>query len=69
MRGKDGEKKANTKWINQGNSNIKYFHTLINWRRLENEIKGIEIQGEWCEESNKVEGKVGEHFEDELTRG
>jgi len=28
-------------WIKQGDSNSKFFHTSIKWRRMRNEIKGV----------------------------
>jgi len=34
--------------------NSKFFHGTIRWRRLKNEVKGVEVDSQWCEESQIV---------------
>lgn len=54
--------KARVNWLEQGDTNSKYFHSRIRWRRIKNELKGVEIQGGWCEDPTKVKETVKEFF-------
>lgn len=54
--------KARNKWLKEGDSNSRYFHDLINRRRKRNEIIGIDINGEWCEEVSDVKSGIFEFF-------
>lgn len=54
--------KSRDKWIKEGDENTKYFHNLVNWRRRKNALKGLDIQGNWVEESAAVKSKVREFF-------
>lgn len=54
--------KSRDKWIKEGDENTKYFHNLVNWRRRKNALKGLDIQGNWVEESTAVKSKVREFF-------
>ena len=40
--------KARVKWLKEGDSNSNYFHRLINYRRRQNVIQGLFINGVWC---------------------
>ena len=42
--------KARVNWLKNGDSCTRFFHTSLRWRRLRNEVKGVEIGGRWCEE-------------------
>ncbi|XP_068501097.1 uncharacterized protein [Phaseolus vulgaris] len=46
--------KARSTWFKYGESNSKFYHSLIRWRRLMNEVKGVEIDNQWCEEPETV---------------
>ena len=35
--------KARANWIKHGDMNYKFFHSAIRWRRLKNEVKGVEV--------------------------
>ncbi|XP_068475160.1 uncharacterized protein [Phaseolus vulgaris] len=41
--------KARANWFRSGDSSTKFFHTSLRWRRLRNEVKGVEVGGIWCE--------------------
>jgi len=45
---------ARIKWMQQGDINSKYFHSKIRWRRIKNELKGVDVNGMWCEDPNKI---------------
>jgi len=56
---------ATCEWLRHGDSNSKIFHSTIKWRRMKNEIKGINIQGYWCEKTFKVKFAVHDYFEED----
>jgi len=61
------KQKSRAKWIAKGDSNSKYFHSLVNWRRNKNEIKGVECLGKWCDKPEVVKGLVKDYFKERLT--
>ncbi|XP_027905898.1 uncharacterized protein LOC114165485 [Vigna unguiculata] len=46
--------KAKVKWLEQGDINSKYFHSKIRWQRSMNELKGVDMDGVWCEDPAKI---------------
>jgi len=38
--------KSRLQWTEKGDMNSKFFHGRIRWRSLNNEIKGLHINGE-----------------------
>lgn len=56
--------KSRDRWIKEGDSNTKYFHNVINWRRRVNELRGLLIQGNWVDEPTIVKREVKSFFED-----
>jgi len=57
------KQKARADWFTKGDMNSKFFHSKLRWRRLNNGIKGIFINGEWCEDPYQVKIEVRKHFE------
>ena len=55
--------KAMLKWIEHGDTNSKYFHSRIRWRRITNELKRVELNGLVCEDPEKVKQKVRQAFQ------
>jgi len=55
--------KARLKWIEQGDNNSKYFHSRIKWRRVTNELRGVDMDGIWCEDHVKVREEVRQVFQ------
>lgn len=55
--------KSRDKWIREGDSNTKYFHNSINWRRRINSLRGLLDDGVWVEDPRLVKAKVKEFFE------
>jgi len=37
------QQNSRIKWLEQGDSNYKYFYSMIEWKGRKNEIKGVEI--------------------------
>ena len=59
--------KARVNWMKNSDSNSKYYHLIIRWRRLRNGIKGVEVGGIWTEEPQVVQMEEKKLFEDRLS--
>jgi len=57
------KQKSRVKWIGKGDMNNKFFHSRLRWRSINNDIKGLLIEGERCEEPEKVKCEVKKYFE------
>jgi len=55
--------KSRVQWLEKGDLNSKFFHSKLRWRRLNNDIKGFVLDGEWCEDPHRVKNAMREHFE------
>lgn len=54
--------KARIRWLREGDVNSKMFHKAISLRRFTNNLMGLEIEGAWTEEPNRVKQAVREHY-------
>ena len=61
--------KSKAIWLKEGDSNIKIFPSIINWKRRKNLIKGLEEEGVWEEDPLKVKEEVRRYFERFLEEG
>jgi len=57
------KQKSRVEWIEKGDMNSKFFHSKLRWRRLNNEIKGLQTNGVWCEEPDRVKSEVRKFFD------
>jgi len=55
--------KARINWLKYGDCCTKFFHSSLRWRRIRNEVKGVEIRGFWCEEPCTVRSEAKKLFE------
>jgi len=55
--------KARTNWLKNGDYCTKFYHSSLRWRRLRNEVKGVEVGDQWCEEPCTVWGEAKRFFE------
>jgi len=55
--------KARTNWYKYGDSCSRFFHSSLRWRRLRNEVKGVEVGRFWCEEPSFVQSEAKKLFE------
>ncbi|XP_068466460.1 uncharacterized protein [Phaseolus vulgaris] len=46
--------KARNNWLAFGDSNSKFYYSVIRWRKLRNEVKGVDMGGVWCAEPEVV---------------
>jgi len=57
------KQKARVNWFKHGDSNLKYYHYIIRWRRLRNAVKGVDVGGQWSEDSEVVRREVKTLFD------
>jgi len=55
--------KARVNLCKYGDTNSNFYHSAIIWRRLRNEVKGVEIESQWCEEPEVVRREAKSVFE------
>jgi len=56
--------KARVNWLKHGESRSRYYHSILRWRRLRNDIKGVEFGGQWCEEPEVIKKEAKKLFQD-----
>ncbi|GJS28094.1 RNA-directed DNA polymerase, eukaryota [Tanacetum coccineum] len=44
------QQKARIKWDTEGDENLKFFHAIVKRRYNKNNIRGLIIDGDWCED-------------------
>ncbi|GJW78885.1 RNA-directed DNA polymerase, eukaryota [Tanacetum coccineum] len=59
---RDNLQKAKVKWAVEGDENTKYFHGIINKKRVNLSIHGIMVDGEWIVEPMRVKEAFKNHF-------
>jgi len=57
------KQKSRVEWIKNGDSNSKFSHSKLRWRRGRNDLVGIFIDGSWCEDPIRVKSQVKQFFE------
>lgn len=60
--------KSRQRWIKEGDSNSKYFHALIRWKRRKNAIVGLNFDDVWHEEPAAIKLKVTEFFKSKFRK-
>ncbi|XP_071689016.1 uncharacterized protein [Rutidosis leptorrhynchoides] len=56
------KQKSRAKWIHDGDENSKYFHSMIKRRHSKRNIRGLNINGSWCEDPCEVKNAAFCHF-------
>lgn len=60
--------KANVRWLDEGDTNSKYFHAIINDRRRRSTLHRIMNQhGEWITRDNLISEEAVNHFSNLFT--
>ncbi|XP_068503978.1 uncharacterized protein [Phaseolus vulgaris] len=59
--------KARSRWFKYGDSCTRFYHSSLRWRRLRNEVKGVEVGGQWCEEPCTVRSEAKKLFDSRFT--
>ncbi|XP_071715011.1 uncharacterized protein [Rutidosis leptorrhynchoides] len=56
------KQKARVRWILDGDENSKYFHSVIKRGYNKNNIRGLLINGVWCEDPSIIKEEACSHF-------
>ncbi|XP_071700229.1 uncharacterized protein [Rutidosis leptorrhynchoides] len=56
------KQKARVKWTIDGDENPKYFHNSIKRNYNKNNIRGICVNGNWCEDPDTIKENAFNHF-------
>ena len=57
------KQKSRVEWIKNEDSNSKFFHSKLRWRRGRNDLVGIHINDTWCDDPHLVKSQVKQFFE------
>lgn len=63
---RDLEQKARVKWAKEGDENSRFFHGIINARRVSNSIPGLSINGEWVKKPKEIKREVHQFFKEKF---
>ena len=55
--------KARVSWFKYGDTCTKFYHSTLRWRRRRNEVKGVEVGDQWCEELCTVRAEAMKVFD------
>jgi len=55
--------KVRANWFKNGDSCTRFFHSSLRWRRLRNEVKGVQVGDHWCEEPSTIRSEANKLFE------
>lgn len=56
------KQKARVKWDVDGDENSKFFHTMIKRRNNKNNIRGLMVDGNWCEDPEKIKEDIYRYY-------
>nr|GEY65939.1 protein YIF1B-like [Tanacetum cinerariifolium] len=56
--------KAKIRWAIEGDENSKYFHAIINKKRVNLSVKGVMVDGDWIDDPDLVKQEFRSHFAD-----
>ncbi|XP_071688368.1 uncharacterized protein [Rutidosis leptorrhynchoides] len=56
------KQKARVRWILEGDENSKYFHAVVKRGYNKNNIRGLSINGTWCEDPLDIKEAAFNHF-------
>ncbi|XP_020234693.1 uncharacterized protein LOC109814631 [Cajanus cajan] len=54
--------KSRVSWLKLGDRNSKFFHGMLNWRRKENSLKGLFVDGRWMDDPKQVKLQAKKFF-------
>ncbi|KAJ9551745.1 hypothetical protein OSB04_015790 [Centaurea solstitialis] len=59
--------KAKVKWMTEGDDNTKFFHAVMKNRERRNTFHGLEINGEWVDDPERVKNHVFDFFKSKFS--
>ncbi|GJY65325.1 RNA-directed DNA polymerase, eukaryota [Tanacetum coccineum] len=64
----DMAQKAKVRWSIEGDENSKYFHGILNKKRLQLAIRGVLVDGDWIDEPANVKNEFLNHFSNRFSK-
>nr|GEZ85850.1 RNA-directed DNA polymerase, eukaryota [Tanacetum cinerariifolium] len=64
----DSLRKSKVRWAIEGDDNSKYFHGIINKKRSQLAVRGVFVDGIWCNEPNSVKEAFFKHYQDRFIK-
>jgi len=61
------KQKSRIEWLKSGDTNTKFFHSRLRWRRAKNDIVELCINNTWYDEVSSVKDQVKQYFESRFT--
>nr|GFC66493.1 RNA-directed DNA polymerase, eukaryota [Tanacetum cinerariifolium] len=59
---RDIMQKTKIRWAIEGDENSKYFHAIINKKRVNLSVKGVMVDGDWIDDPDLVKQEFRSHF-------
>nr|GFC14652.1 transposon TX1 [Tanacetum cinerariifolium] len=56
------KQKVRIKWDIEGDENSKFFHAMVKRRNNKNSIRGLMIDGVWCEDPSKIKDEIFRYY-------
>nr|GFB61052.1 RNA-directed DNA polymerase, eukaryota [Tanacetum cinerariifolium] len=56
--------KEKIRWAIEGDENSKYFHAIINKKRINLSVKGVMVDGDWIDDPDLIKQEFRSHFVD-----
>jgi len=57
------KQKSRAEWLKSGDTNSKFYHSMLRWMRARNDLVEICINGTWCEDPQHVKSHIKRYFE------
>lgn len=64
---KDLKQRSRNKWAEEGDGNNRFFHGLINNRRVSNAIQGLMIEDKWVDKPKHIKRHVHEFYKNKFS--
>ncbi|GJY68782.1 hypothetical protein Tco_0471764 [Tanacetum coccineum] len=61
--------KARVRWDVEGDENSRFFHSYVKRRNNKSNIRGLMVNGLWCEDPNTIKMEIARHYKSLFTEG
>ena len=58
--------KARHQWLEHGDLNTSFFHSVVKWMRARNGLNGVSVDNLWCDDKEVVKDKVRSFFKSQF---
>ncbi|GKB63319.1 hypothetical protein Tco_0919505 [Tanacetum coccineum] len=61
--------KARVRWDVESDENSRFFHSYVKRRNSKSNIRGLMVNGLWCEDPNTIKMEIARHYKSLFTEG